>query len=88
MLLRDALEFELNVSDVHALCYDLQSYEMATSCKSSRSSTYSEDLHWRMVYQKEGMGLTYTEVAKDPSVDQSQSIGSNPDHPHNLVCLP
>ena len=43
---------------------------MATSCESSRSSAYSEDLRWRMVYQKEGMGLSYTEVAKNLIVDQ------------------
>ena len=45
-------------------------YEMAaTSCESKRSSAYSEDLRWHMVYQKEGMGLSYTEVAKNLSVD-------------------
>ena len=47
-------------------------YEMAaTSCESKRSSTYSEDLRWHMVYQREGMGLSYTEVAKNLNVDQS-----------------
>ena len=43
----------------------------ATSCESRRSSVYSEDLRWRMVYQKEGMGLSYAEVAKNLNVDQS-----------------
>ena len=46
-------------------------YKMAaTCCESKRSSTYSEDLRWCMVYQK-GMGHSYTEVAKNLSVDQS-----------------
>ena len=43
----------------------------ATSCESKRSSAYSEDLRWRMVYQKEGMGLSYSVVAKNLNVDQS-----------------
>lgn len=47
-------------------------YEMAaTSCEPTRSSAYSEDLRWCIVYQKEGMGLSYTEVAKNLSVDLS-----------------
>ena len=47
-------------------------YEMAaTSCEPTRSSAYSEELRWRIVYQKEGMGLSYTEVAKNLSVDLS-----------------
>ena len=47
-------------------------YEMAAmSCEPTRSSAYSEDLRWRIVYQKEGMGLSYTEVAKNLSVDLS-----------------
>ena len=47
-------------------------YEMvAMSCESKRASAYSEDLCWCMVYQREGMGLSYTEVAKNLSVDQS-----------------
>ena len=46
-------------------------YEMAaTSCEPTRSSAYSEDLRWRIVYQK-GTELSYTEVAKNLSVDLS-----------------
>ena len=44
---------------------------MATSCEPKRSSAYSEDLRWRMIYQKYGLQLTYMEIANNLSVDQS-----------------
>jgi transposase len=42
----------------------------ATSCESIRSSAYSEDLRWRIIYQRRN-GISYTEVAKNLSVDLS-----------------
>jgi len=35
-----------------------------TSCKPTRSSAYSEDLHWRMVWQREALGYDYEWVAR------------------------
>ena len=49
------------------MCYKVA----AMSCKPTRSTAYSEDLRWHTVYQKEGMGLSYAEVAKNLSVDLS-----------------
>ena len=40
-----------------------------TSCESKRSSAYSEDLRWRMVYQSLGLCLSYSDIAKNLCVD-------------------
>ena len=40
-----------------------------TSCESKRSSAYSEDLRWRMVYQSLGLRLSYSDIAKNLCVD-------------------
>ena len=42
-----------------------------TSCEPKRCSAYSDDLRWRMVWQREGLGYTYDDVAKNPCVDKS-----------------
>ena len=42
-----------------------------TSCESKRSSAYSEDLRWRMVYQSLGLRLPYSEIACNLCVDVS-----------------
>ena len=48
---------------------------MATASGSSaephRTSAYSSDLRWRMVYQKELLGLTCREVGENLNVDAS-----------------
>ena len=44
---------------------------MATSCESKRSSAYSEDLRWRMVYQSLGLRLPNSDIAKNLCVDVS-----------------
>ena len=41
------------------------------SCEPDRTAAYSEDLRWRMVYQRIGMSRTYKEIAKSLNVDQS-----------------
>ena len=41
------------------------------SCESARTKAYSNDLRWRMVYQRCMLGLTYEEVASRLSVDPS-----------------
>ena len=43
----------------------------STSCESKHSSAYSEDLHWRIVYQREGLGLSYKRIAVNLSIDPS-----------------
>ena len=40
-----------------------------TSCESKRSSAYSEDLRWRMVFQSLGLCLSYSDIAKNLGVD-------------------
>ena len=44
---------------------------MAHSCEPRRKSGYSNDLRWRMVWQREVLGYTYDTVAKNLSVDVS-----------------
>lgn len=41
------------------------------SCESKRSSAYSEDLQWRIIYQREGMGLSFDKIATNLNIDQS-----------------
>ena len=41
------------------------------SCEPNRTSPYSEDLRWRMVWQREVQGLTLEKVAKNLCVDTS-----------------
>jgi len=41
------------------------------SCESARTKAYSNDLRWRMVYQRCMLGLTYKEIASRLSVDPS-----------------
>lgn len=44
---------------------------MATSCETKRCRAYSDDIRWRIVYQSEGLGLTYRQVAANLCVDVS-----------------
>ena len=44
---------------------------MARSCEPRRTSAYSEDLRWKMVYQREIRGLTYDSIAQNVGVDVS-----------------
>lgn len=42
---------------------------MATTCEPHRTSPYSEDLRWRMVWQREIRGLKIKQVASNLGVD-------------------
>ena len=42
-----------------------------TSCEPKRSSAYSGDLRWRVVYQREGLELSYERIAANLSIDSS-----------------
>ena len=44
---------------------------MAVSCEERRTSAYSADLRWRMVYQVKALGKSYQEVAESLNVDKS-----------------
>ena len=44
---------------------------MKTSYEPKRSSAYSEDLRWRMVWQREALGHTYEQISKNLGVDSS-----------------
>ena len=41
------------------------------SCEPGRTSAYSEDLRWRMVWQRDGLGYTYSTIAGNLGVDKS-----------------
>ena len=42
-----------------------------SSYEPSRTSAYSKDLRWRMVYQRLGMGLSLKMIGENLGVDQS-----------------
>jgi transposase len=42
-----------------------------TTCKPGRRSAYSEDLRWRIVWQREVLGYKYGQVASNLNVDVS-----------------
>ena len=44
---------------------------MKASYEPARSSAYSDDLRWRMVYQRMALGLTFDQISKNPGVDKS-----------------
>ena len=44
---------------------------MASSCESGRRKVNSNDLCWRMIFQREMLGLSYEEVGLRLSVDPS-----------------
>ena len=41
------------------------------SCEPSRKTADSEDLRWRVVHQRETLGLSYKEIAINLSIDPS-----------------
>ena len=41
------------------------------SCEPGRSSAYSEDMRWRMVWQREALGYTYGQITQNLCVDKS-----------------
>ena len=45
---------------------------MATSCESKRTSAYSENIRWRMVYQVKALKKSCCEVARSLNVDASK----------------
>ena len=51
--------------------FEFKSWAMATSCEPKRCSAYSDDLRWRMVYQRTALGLSYREIAANLCVDVS-----------------
>ena len=44
---------------------------MKASYEPARSSAYSDDLRWRMVYQRMALGLTFDQISKNLGVDKS-----------------
>ena len=43
----------------------------STSCEPGRSTAYSEDMRWRMVWQRMALGCTYEKIAQNLCVDKS-----------------
>ena len=43
----------------------------ATSCESKRTSAYSDDLRWRIVWQSEALGLNGRQIATNLCVHES-----------------
>ncbi len=44
---------------------------MATSCESHRTTAYSDNLHWKMVYQAKALGKSFREIPANLNVDTS-----------------
>ena len=49
---------------------EVQTVGFMTSCEAHRSSAYSEDLRWRMVWQCEALRYTHARVAENLGVDR------------------
>ena len=49
-----------------------------TSCEPFRSSAY-KDLRWRIVWQREGLGLSCCEITRNLNIDRSSV--------HRIICL-
>ena len=47
---------------------------MKTSYEPKRSSAYSEDLRWRMVWQREALGHTYEQISKNLGVQSRELL--------------
>ena len=45
-----------------------------TSCEPKRTKAYSEDLRWRMVWQREGLHYTYEDIGSNLGVNKSTVI--------------
>ena len=63
---RPAIQSERARVRVHSLIL----LKMASFHK-SRSSAYSEDMRWRMVWQREALGYSYADIAQNLCVDKS-----------------
>ena len=65
--LDSGVEFKFEIKDILVA-------KMATarsSCEASRTSTYSQDLRWRIVWQRKALNLSVREVAGNLCVDPS-----------------
>ena len=51
-------QFKNTSCELHVL------YDIAMSAEQGRKAPYSADMRWRMVWQRFGMELTYTEIAE------------------------
>ena len=62
----------VEIGDAITLATNVVTSTMAgASCEPDRTADYSEDLRWRMVYQRIGVGRSYREIAESLNVDQS-----------------
>ena len=44
-----------------------------TCSEPSRSTAYSNDIRWRIVWQREALGLSYRVIAENLNIDRSTS---------------
>ena len=44
------------------------------SCEPWRQTAYDEDLRWRMVWQREALGYTYSAIARNLNVDEATAL--------------
>ena len=45
-----------------------------TSCERRHTSAYSDDLRWRVIWQREGLGYTYSKIAKNLCIDANRIL--------------
>ena len=50
---------------------NLQASSTMSSCEPNRTSVYSVDLRWRMLWQREALGLSYQQISGNIGVDKS-----------------
>ena len=56
---------------MHATFRGIFEFHMMVSCEPRCSSAYSEDLRWRMVWESEALGCSYSTIAQNLNVDKS-----------------
>ena len=56
---------------VHATFRGIFEFHMMAFCEPRRSSAYSEDLRWTMVWQSEALGCSYSTITQNLNVDKS-----------------
>ena len=63
------LPSEIQTKIAHARIPLARKFKMSFSMETRRTSPYSDDLRWRMIWQKEALGLSSSEVATRLGVD-------------------
>ena len=59
------------ICSYYGFCTYVYAHARMATCEPKRCSAYSEDLRWRIIWQREVLDLKYEEIAKNLNVDAS-----------------